>query len=113
MTSLKDTDQKAQTRNDFNIENLKNAKFEEYYTKQKIITDKDEWDLFLNYLRRELPTTFRINAVSPLKDIIRQKLKDDVFNLKKSVYYYLKKRNIFLKPPFFLKKKKKDSKQQK
>jgi multisite-specific tRNA:(cytosine-C5)-methyltransferase len=43
------------------MEDKQNELFEEYYKAQGIMGD-DEWPEFLEALRRELPTTFRITG---------------------------------------------------
>lgn len=40
-----------------------NANFEKYYKKQKIVPES-EWETFLDYLRQDLPTAFRITSCS-------------------------------------------------
>jgi multisite-specific tRNA:(cytosine-C5)-methyltransferase len=39
--------------------NMNNERFSAYYKAQKIVPD-DEWDTFMDSLRRHLPTTFRV-----------------------------------------------------
>lgn len=38
---------------------MNNQRFSAYYKAQKIVPD-DEWDVFMDSLRRHLPTTFRV-----------------------------------------------------
>jgi hypothetical protein len=39
---------------------MHNARFEAYYKAQNIITDDAEWAIFVDALKRGLPTTFRV-----------------------------------------------------
>ncbi|GJJ10536.1 hypothetical protein Clacol_004763 [Clathrus columnatus] len=43
------------------IQEMKNEKFELYYLAQKLV-DEDEWHQFLEFLRKPLPTTFRLSS---------------------------------------------------
>ncbi|KAG8931466.1 hypothetical protein FRC02_002695 [Tulasnella sp. 418] len=42
-----------------------NAKFVTYYKKQKIVDGDEEWELFMETMRKTLPTTFRLSPNSP------------------------------------------------
>lgn len=48
--------------------------FENYYRLQQIVPE-DEWDQFIQTLKRDLPTTFRINEADPNYEIIKNNLK--------------------------------------
>jgi len=50
-----------------------NNRFKQYYEAQKIVPP-EEWDLFIEYLTRELPTTFRINTIGGYHEIIKEVL---------------------------------------
>ncbi|XP_048128320.1 RNA cytosine-C(5)-methyltransferase NSUN2-like isoform X2 [Rhodamnia argentea] len=43
------------------LPSVQNRAFEEYYREQGIVS-ADEWDAFMEYLRKPLPATFRINS---------------------------------------------------
>lgn len=43
------------------IQDLKNEKFEEYYLAQGLM-DRDEWLQFMEFIRKPLPTTFRLSG---------------------------------------------------
>ncbi|KAG0524781.1 hypothetical protein BDA96_07G241000 [Sorghum bicolor] len=66
---------------------LENAAFEEYYKVQQIVR-KEEWDAFMNVLRKPLPVAFRINACcqfykdicSKLENEFRRSLESEVSN---------------------------------
>ncbi|KAM7276664.1 hypothetical protein ACFE04_018530 [Oxalis oulophora] len=53
-----------------------NAAFEEYYKEQGIVTE-EEWDTFMDFLRKPLPAAFRINASSQFCSDIRLQLEND------------------------------------
>ncbi|KAL8151918.1 hypothetical protein V2J09_021726, partial [Rumex salicifolius] len=55
---------------------LLNPAFEEYYKRQGIVTD-EEWDTFMDYLRKPLPSAFRINSSGQFCLDIRSQLEDD------------------------------------
>ncbi|XP_047329348.1 RNA cytosine-C(5)-methyltransferase NSUN2 [Impatiens glandulifera] len=50
--------------------------FEEYYKEQGIVSS-EEWETFIEILRRPLPAAFRINSSSQFSSDIRSKLEDD------------------------------------
>lgn len=53
-----------------------NAAFEDYYKEQGIVAP-EEWDAFIESLRRPLPAAFRINSSSQFCMDIRSQLEDD------------------------------------
>ncbi|KMT08571.1 hypothetical protein BVRB_6g138510 [Beta vulgaris subsp. vulgaris] len=53
-----------------------NAAFEDYYKEQGIVTT-EEWDTFIEVLRKPLPAAFRINSSSQFCLDIRSQLEDD------------------------------------
>ncbi|KAL6656177.1 hypothetical protein ACP70R_007003 [Stipagrostis hirtigluma subsp. patula] len=53
-----------------------NPAFEEYYKEQRIIPE-EEWDNFMNMLRKPLPATFRINASCQFFQDICSQLEND------------------------------------
>ncbi|XP_050371787.1 uncharacterized protein LOC126789672 [Argentina anserina] len=53
-----------------------NPAFEEYYKEQGIVAP-EEWDLFMEYLRKPLPAAFRINSSSQFCSDIRTQLESD------------------------------------
>lgn len=74
--------------NDFNAESLKNEVFEEYYKVRTTpdiaqltlqaqgIVPEGEWDAFVNSLRTELPTTFRVTGSRAHAGAINSLIKD-------------------------------------
>ncbi|XP_052188325.1 uncharacterized protein LOC127798767 [Diospyros lotus] len=56
-----------------------NPAFDEYYKEQGIVSP-DEWDLFIEVLRRPLPAAFRINSSSQFCGDIRSQLENDFVN---------------------------------
>lgn len=58
---------------------LKNELFEEYYKAQQICPE-EEFEDFLEALRKPLPTTFRINGSGKFADDLRAKLEKDFFS---------------------------------
>lgn len=60
---------------------MENEAFESYYRAQGLMPEA-EWDAFMAALRRPLPTTWRVNATSPVASAILHKLRpDDCFGL--------------------------------
>lgn len=57
---------------------LENERFEAYYKKQGILTE-DEWEIFSQTARTELPVVFRINGRGPRAEELRRKLETDFF----------------------------------
>ncbi|KAF8012244.1 hypothetical protein BT93_I0394 [Corymbia citriodora subsp. variegata] len=55
---------------------VQNRAFEEYYREQGIVS-ADEWDAFMEYLRKPLPATFRINSCSRFCFDIRSQLESE------------------------------------
>ncbi|KVI03160.1 Bacterial Fmu (Sun)/eukaryotic nucleolar NOL1/Nop2p [Cynara cardunculus var. scolymus] len=55
---------------------VENAFFDEYYKEQGIVR-AEEWDSFIEYLRRPLPAAFRINSSSQFCIDIRSQLEDE------------------------------------
>ncbi|KAL3630209.1 hypothetical protein CASFOL_023193 [Castilleja foliolosa] len=53
-----------------------NPAFDEYYKEQEIVS-ADEWDTFIEYLRKPLPAAFRINSSSQFYEDIRSQLEND------------------------------------
>ncbi|XVE86813.1 hypothetical protein DITRI_Ditri18aG0064600 [Diplodiscus trichospermus] len=53
-----------------------NPSFDEYYKEQGIVSP-DEWDAFIEMLRKPLPAAFRINSTSQFCEDIRSKLEND------------------------------------
>ncbi|KAL6575929.1 hypothetical protein OROHE_000400 [Orobanche hederae] len=53
-----------------------NPAFDEYYKEQEIVS-ADEWDTFIEYLRKPLPAAFRINSSSQFHEGIRSQLEND------------------------------------
>ncbi|KAK4773771.1 hypothetical protein SAY87_028790 [Trapa incisa] len=53
-----------------------NLGFDEYYKEQAIVTP-EEWDIFIEYLRKPLPSAFRINSSSQFCEDIRSQLEND------------------------------------
>eukprot|EP00485_Elphidium_margaritaceum_P000906 CAMPEP_0202692574 /NCGR_PEP_ID=MMETSP1385-20130828/6914_1 /ASSEMBLY_ACC=CAM_ASM_000861 /TAXON_ID=933848 /ORGANISM="Elphidium margaritaceum" /LENGTH=841 /DNA_ID=CAMNT_0049348121 /DNA_START=128 /DNA_END=2653 /DNA_ORIENTATION=- len=84
------------------LQDLQNANFEQYYRRQNIISDEQEWQLFLQTLRRELPTSFRFNAANKVHDIYKQKLINDEFNLAKAERDGLVHDGLAFKQPYAL-----------
>ncbi|KAI6699518.1 hypothetical protein NL676_013842 [Syzygium grande] len=58
---------------------VQNRAFEEYYKEQGIVS-ADEWDAFMEYLRKPLPATFRINSCSRFCFNIRSQLENEFSN---------------------------------
>lgn len=56
-----------------------NADFEEYYKAQKVCPE-EEWDTFMDTLRKPLPLTFRINGSGRFAHDLRSKLETDFFS---------------------------------
>ena len=54
---------------------LTNAAFEEYYQQQGVVPS-DEWDAFLECLRKRLPSTFRINGSGKYASYLKKKLQE-------------------------------------
>jgi len=54
---------------------LTNAAFEEYYQQQGVVPS-DEWDAFLECLRKRLPSTFRINGSGKYAAYLKKKLQE-------------------------------------
>ncbi|XP_057542157.1 uncharacterized protein LOC130820701 isoform X1 [Amaranthus tricolor] len=52
-----------------------NAAFEDYYKEQEIVAP-EEWDTFIEFLRKQLPAAFRINSSSQFCLDIRSQLED-------------------------------------
>ncbi|KAG5519581.1 hypothetical protein PMAC_001736 [Pneumocystis sp. 'macacae'] len=57
-----------------------NQKMENYY-KQQGILDDDEWDVFMDYIKRSLPTTFRISGSKKNSLIVKNYLENEYFPL--------------------------------
>ncbi|KAL1183045.1 hypothetical protein V6Z11_A02G155200 [Gossypium hirsutum] len=53
-----------------------NPSFDEYYKEQRIVSP-EEWDAFMEMLRKPLPAAFRINATSQFCEDIRSQLAND------------------------------------
>ncbi|KAL2521678.1 S-adenosyl-L-methionine-dependent methyltransferase superfamily protein [Forsythia ovata] len=53
-----------------------NTGFDEYYKEQEIVSP-EEWDAFIQYLRKPLPAAFRINSSSQFYMDIRRQLEND------------------------------------
>ncbi|KAA3457373.1 tRNA (cytosine(34)-C(5))-methyltransferase-like isoform X1 [Gossypium australe] len=53
-----------------------NPSFDEYYKEQGIVSP-EEWDAFMEMLRKPLPAAFRINATSQFCEDIRSQLEND------------------------------------
>ncbi|XP_012469817.2 uncharacterized protein LOC105787805 isoform X1 [Gossypium raimondii] len=53
-----------------------NPSFDEYYREQGIVSP-EEWDAFMEMLRKPLPAAFRINATSQFCEDIRSQLEND------------------------------------
>ncbi|KAK8484227.1 hypothetical protein V6N11_024360 [Hibiscus sabdariffa] len=53
-----------------------NPSFDEYYKEQGIVSP-DEWDSFMEVLRKPLPAAFRINSTSQFCEDIRSQLEND------------------------------------
>ncbi|XP_010531362.1 PREDICTED: tRNA (cytosine(34)-C(5))-methyltransferase-like [Tarenaya hassleriana] len=53
-----------------------NPAFEEYYKEQRIVKP-EEWDLFMEVLRKPLPAAFRVNSYGQFCDDILSKLEND------------------------------------
>ncbi|KAM1181875.1 hypothetical protein ACFX13_000436 [Malus domestica] len=53
-----------------------NPAFDEYYKEQGIVS-QEEWDAFIEVLRKPLPAAFRINSSSQFCSDIRRQLEDD------------------------------------
>ncbi|KAE8706956.1 peroxidase 17-like [Hibiscus syriacus] len=53
-----------------------NPSFDEYYKEQGIVSP-DEWDAFMEVLRKPLPAAFRINSTSQFCEDIRSQLEND------------------------------------
>ncbi|XP_074270461.1 uncharacterized protein LOC141594202 [Silene latifolia] len=53
-----------------------NAAFEDYYKEQGIVAP-EEWDTFMEFLRKPLPSAFRINSSSQFCSDIRSQLEND------------------------------------
>jgi hypothetical protein len=56
-----------------------NESFEEYYKAQGIVPE-GQWEDFLAALRRQLPTTFRINGSGQFANDLRDRLQSDFFS---------------------------------
>ncbi|EPS65782.1 hypothetical protein M569_08995 [Genlisea aurea] len=54
----------------------KNEAFDEYYREQEIVPH-EEWDTFIEYLRKPLPAAFRVNASSPFYEDILSQLENE------------------------------------
>ncbi|EJD05354.1 S-adenosyl-L-methionine-dependent methyltransferase [Fomitiporia mediterranea MF3/22] len=54
---------------------MSNERFENYYKAQQILSE-DEWDAFMQALRRPLPSTFRIAASRQMKDVLSDAIKN-------------------------------------
>lgn len=61
-----------------------NEQFEAYYRRQGLLDDEREWPLFLEALRRPLPTTFRLHRAHPSAEALRKKLQAGEFRLSSS-----------------------------
>ncbi|WOO79748.1 Multisite-specific tRNA:(cytosine-C(5))-methyltransferase trm4b [Vanrija pseudolonga] len=61
--------------NNITPENMQNTNFEEYYKAQNIVPE-DEWDSFINILKDELPTTFRVTGSRAHSSVINSLIKD-------------------------------------
>ncbi|KAI3451180.1 hypothetical protein Pfo_007845 [Paulownia fortunei] len=53
-----------------------NPGFDEYYKEQEIVS-AEEWDTFIEYLRKPLPAAFRINSSSQFYEDVRLQLEND------------------------------------
>lgn len=53
---------------------MSNERFEKYYKNLQILPE-DEWDAFMETLRRPLPSTFRIAANRQMKDVLSDAIK--------------------------------------
>ncbi|CAH2076070.1 unnamed protein product [Thlaspi arvense] len=69
---------KSEASFDSNIHNRtwSNADFEEYYKEQRIVKP-EEWDTFMEVLRKPLPAAFRVNSNGQFCDEIRSILEND------------------------------------
>ncbi|KAJ9564686.1 hypothetical protein OSB04_000652 [Centaurea solstitialis] len=83
----KNNNNKSDEQNETNNENnkptthwqpfaIENKFFDEYYKEQGIVPS-EEWDSFIEYLRRPLPAAFRINSSSQFCTDIRSQLEDE------------------------------------
>ncbi|XP_045455997.1 tRNA (cytosine(34)-C(5))-methyltransferase [Melitaea cinxia] len=65
-----------------------NASFEEYYKKQKVCPE-DQWEEFMNSLKSNLPTAFRITGskseADALSNIVRSEYFSEILNMKLKV----------------------------
>ena len=54
---------------------MENEKFEKYYKAQQILPE-EEWDAFMQALRRPLPSTFRIAGNRQMKGVLSEAIKN-------------------------------------
>ncbi|XP_058129070.1 tRNA (cytosine(34)-C(5))-methyltransferase [Anopheles ziemanni] len=59
---------------------LKNESFEAYYKHQQICSSEEEWDQFIEHMRKNLPVTFRITGSKAQANLLLKLIKRDFFD---------------------------------